>query len=962
MLTRLVAVGALVTSALVPVTVAATSTTAAEPTAPAGPAASPRIDNATHTVRLPGPHARATTGVGYDPHSVLVRFKPGVSGSGKVTALRSRNAVAAATIGRHVKVRTPGSATELLQQLRKDPSVQSVSLNYAREKDATPNDPAYTGGYQDYLKTLRLPAAWDVQKTGATIAVLDTGFDIGHEDYAGRLGENYDAVVPGRAMYDFDGHGTMVAGMAAAATNNGLGIAGAAWIGKVLPVKVFQTSGYAYDSEIAAGIEWAVSHGAKVINLSLGSDEPSTAVLHDAIVDAVSAGVVVVAAAGNTGKQGPHYPAAYPEVLAVGATDAAGGLTDFSSWGDWVDVVAPGFDIQGPYPDPDPNPPVEHDWYAAGAGTSFSSPLVAGIVSMVRAKYPSLTPAQVMARIEATARDGGPRGIDPYYGHGFVDAYAAVGGASAGEMLPVAVPSSGNNDMPARAVPLTVPLSRVLGDAGDVDWYRYDAAHAEAIQVGVKPTTFDGTFARNLDPVVAVYDSDLTLLKRTDSPITTVTESLNVAVDAGAVYIAVSNANGAADPRYYTVSVGNVASATNTPGQQLWVRDASPGINGLAGSLSVAPTVTFQRQLDPTSVDDTTVYLRNAKTGDPVPATTSYDEATKVATITPVDALDDLGAYRIVVGAVRDTGGATHDEDFSVPFRADPRPGLVGGLDATGRYLSATLHWSPPAGADISQVIVRGGPSSAPPASPTQGFAVYAGTGTSATSPTLSGGTNYTFRAWTKDRAGRLSTTYAETKLGGSRATSAASTMAVTYGAAVTVNGKVTRADSGAAVAGTAVKLYARQKGSTSWRLLRTATSSATGTVSFVYKPSFGNDFQWRWETGSADLIGTGSTPASTGVRVLVTAGLNRITVPLGTAVAISGGVSPNHAGQVVYLQRYLGNDKWTNETSTKLSSASVYSFHPKPAARGTYYYRVARPADTDHLLGVSPIRSFRVT
>lgn len=957
MLTRLIAVGALVTSAVVPVTAGLTASTAAEP----GPGPAARIDEARHTVRLPAP-GRSSAKTAYDPHTVLVRFKPGVSSTGRTAALRSRDAVATASIGKHVKVHTDGPATDLLQKLRKDPSVQSVSLNYGREKEATPNDPEYAQGFQNYLKTLRLPASWDLHKTGVPIAVLDTGFDIGHEDYAGRLGENFDAVVPGRPMYDFDGHGTMVAGMAAAATNNGLGIAGAAWSGKVLPVKVFQTDGFAYDSEIAVGIEWAVSHGAKVINLSLGSDAPSTAVLHDAIVAAVSAGVVVVAAAGNTGKGEPHYPGSYPEVLAVGATDHNGALTDFSTWGDWVDVVAPGFDIEGPYPDPDPAPPVEHDWYATGAGTSFSSPLVAGIVSMVRSKYSSLTPAQVMARIEATARDGGPRGVDPYYGHGFVDAAAALGGPSGGELLPIAVPSAGNNDMPARAVALSVPLSRTLGEAGDVDWYRYEATADKAVQIAVKPTTLDGTFSHNLDPTIAVYDKDLRLLKRTDSPITTVTEALNVSVTTGPVYIAVGNANGAYDPRYYTVSVSNVSSATNQPGEQLWVRDASPGINGLPNSLSVAPTVTFQRELDPVSVDDTTVYLLDAETGQKMPASTSYNESTRVATITPVTALQDLGAYRIVVGAVRDTGGATHTDAFSVPFRADPKPGVVGGFDATGWYQSATLHWSLPAGSDLSQVIVRGGTSTAPPASPTQGFAVYTGVATSAASPTLSWGMNYSFRAWTKDRAGQLSPTYTETKLAGTRLSIARSATELTYGGSVTVTGKITRADTGAAVPGAGVRLYARQKGHTTWRLLRTATATSAGALSLVYKPTAGNDFQWRWYSGSTELVGSGSGIVSTGVRVAVTAGVSRTTAPLGTAVAVSGSVSPKHAGQLVYLQRYRGNNVWANETSMKLSSTSVYSFHPKPAARGTYYYRVVRPADTDHLLGVSPTRSFRVT
>src|SRR6185369_7369883 len=173
---------------------------------------------------------------------------------------------------------------------------------------------------------------------------------------------------------------------------------GVAWNGRVMPVKVFNGPN-AFDSDIAVGIRYAVQHGAKIINLSLGGPGDSP-MLHDALAYAASRNVVIVAASGNTGDSVPQFPAAYPEALAVGATDATGALTDFSSYGDWLDLAAPGFNIVSTYPGAS---------YAIGDGTSFAAPIVSGIAALVRARFPNLTAAQVADRLRHSARDAGPR-------------------------------------------------------------------------------------------------------------------------------------------------------------------------------------------------------------------------------------------------------------------------------------------------------------------------------------------------------------------------------------------------------------------------------------------------------------------------------------------------------------------------------------------------------------------------
>src|SRR5205823_15048136 len=204
-----------------------------------------------------------------------------------------------------------------------------------------------------------------------------TGVDAQQPDLVGRVLPGYDFVDDSSDTSDRLGHGTFVAGVAAADTNNGIGIAGVAWNASILPVKVLDRSGGGTDAQIAAGITWAADNGASVINLSLGGPE-SSEVLRNAIEYALSKNVVVVAAAGNEASTIPQYPAAYPGVVAVSATDWAGDLTYFSSFGPWVTLAAPGFEITG----------TDRDGaYETDSGTSFAAPMVAAVAALVRAHY-----------------------------------------------------------------------------------------------------------------------------------------------------------------------------------------------------------------------------------------------------------------------------------------------------------------------------------------------------------------------------------------------------------------------------------------------------------------------------------------------------------------------------------------------------------------------------------------------
>ncbi|GAA1507632.1 S8 family serine peptidase [Kribbella lupini] len=896
-------------------------------------------------------------------NAALVKFRSGASKAARAQALGKAGGRAGASIGGDV-VRVTGDrpATELVKKLKAEPAVQLASLDYIRKISATPND-AYYGGYQTYLSTVRLPQAWDLTKSAGTqtVAVLDTGIDAGHPDLVGRVLAGRNEITPGAAPNDDNGHGTMTSGIVGANTNNGVGVAGAAWSTKILPVKVLDWEGNGPDSAIIAGINWAAAQGARVINMSLGGDGDNP-VLHDAISQAVAKGVVVVAAAGNTGIESPSYPAAYPEVLAVAATDNNAALTGFSTRGDWVDLAAPGWNIAstGPRSLTEPG----YDPYWIGSGTSFSAPIVAGVAALLRNKYPSYTPAQVMARLKTTARDAGPRGIDPFYGAGVLDAYNALGGSWAPEFWGA---GPDGNDLASRATPMTTSASGVIGPEGDVDWYKVTEPSDRVGRVTVTGPVYDGeNRAQNFAPVVSVHsNSILQVLSRAQADTEPETPqqlsvSVNVNFVAGDNYIAVRNYNGSRDSRPYTVTVGAGTQVTNTS-DYYWIRDAAPADFAGGVARTATPTVTFVRDLIPGSVTNSTVRLLNGKTGNAVPAAVAYDEATRTAKVTPNAPLQDNTPYRLSVGAVQDsvttenyTGG------FSSVFRTvDENPAPASGFDATGAYTTAALKWSFPAITDLDQVVVRRAIGTTAPASPTAGTAVYNGEASTATATGLANATSYAFSAFVKDRSGRFSAPVT-TQLTGTATSMASTASVINYGGTVTLSSKVIRIDSQAPVAGAPISLYGRNKNSSTWREITRRTTSATGTVSVAYNPGVSTVFVWGYN-GSPDLLGSRTGNLTVEVRPTITSNVSPATSKLGATTNFYGYVRPQHPGSPLYLQRLVGST-WTTITSTKLNSTGNYAFAIKPATRGTYTYRAVFQADADHATAVSPVRSFTVS
>lgn len=304
------------------------------------------------------------------------------------------------------------------------PDVEFAELDrLVQPAEVTPNDPWY-GSWEWYLTKINAPAAWSTTTGDKSIiiAILDTGVDGTHPDLQSKM-------VPGWNIYnnnsdtsDVYQHGTVVAGTAAAASNNGQGVASIAWNCPIMPVRISAPDGYATYSAMANGLIWAADHGARVANISYKASTSST--VTSAASYFQSKGGVVVAGAGNEA----FFDTAVdnPYILTVGATDANDVLIAWSNTGNNIDLTAPGT-VFSTFPG---------GGYNSASGTSVASPVVAGAAALVLSANPSLSPSEVQNILKQSADDLGPAGWDASYGWGRVNVGRAVSMAS-GASAPV---------------------------------------------------------------------------------------------------------------------------------------------------------------------------------------------------------------------------------------------------------------------------------------------------------------------------------------------------------------------------------------------------------------------------------------------------------------------------------------------------------------------------------------------
>lgn len=377
----------------------------------------------------------------------IVKLRSGLS------ATEAANIIA--SIGGTIKKKLYGTESTYLislndQTFSKSAASQNSNVEYVEDNlkfhaFATPNDPYFTAPYYWNYNMLNLPAAWDVKKETSSIivAVLDTGISKTHPDLAANLVTGYDYVGelsdddPSDTEYSNEdnrySHGTHVAGIISAVTNNGVGISGVAWNVKVMPIRVLNSNGGGTSDDLIEGIDYAIKHGAKVINLSLGSSasptETETLPVRNAIDTAIAAGVTVVAAAGNENGS-VAFPANYDPVIAVSALDETGARASYSNYGSEIDFCAPGGGEAITIPSIqmilstsyDKNPIEAGNCYVWMSGTSMAAPHISGLVALLYADGET-DPATIKQRIADRCIN---LGNSSYYGKGLPDAYAVL--------------------------------------------------------------------------------------------------------------------------------------------------------------------------------------------------------------------------------------------------------------------------------------------------------------------------------------------------------------------------------------------------------------------------------------------------------------------------------------------------------------------------------------------------------
>jgi len=339
------------------------------------------------------------------------------------------------------------------------PDVEFAELDrIVRPADVTPNDPWFAN-WEGHLRRIQAPAAWSITtgSSNVVIAILDTGVDATHEDLASKI-------VPGWNIYnnnsntsDVGGHGTAVAGTAAASSNNGMGVASVCWGCMIMPIRVSDGVTGATYSALASGLNWAADHGARVANMSYVVSESATVTSSAKYFQ--SKGGVVTSSAGNYGTFSSASD--NPYILTVSATEYNDVLSGYSNTGNNIDLAAPGTVFTT----------IKGGTYESVAGTSFSAPVVAGVAALVLSINPSLSPNQVQDILKQSADDLGLPGWDSSYGWGRVNAGRAVLLASGSTTSPdltaptVSFSSPANGAIISGSVPIVASASDNVGVA-----------------------------------------------------------------------------------------------------------------------------------------------------------------------------------------------------------------------------------------------------------------------------------------------------------------------------------------------------------------------------------------------------------------------------------------------------------------------------------------------------------------
>jgi len=516
----------------------------------------------------------------------------------------------------HIISVPPGAEDKVIKALSHNPNIEFAEKDILLAPTATSaNDPNYSGAW--HLGTLNAPVAWDSSRgDGVTVAVLDTGVDASHPDLQGQL-------VPGWNTYGNDAdtsplcsHGTSVAGIVAAASNNGIGVTSIAWNTKIMPMRVVGPDCWASASALAGAMSWAADRGARVASISFANVSGSSTVTSGANYMR-SKGGVVFAAAGNSGSASSIAP--NPAMMVVSATDPNDSLRSFSSYGEFVDLAAPGGGIWTTN---------SGGGYGTFGGTSSSTPVAAAVAALVIAANPSLSPVEVEAVLESSAVDLGDPGFDPVFGNGRIDALAAVllaggqtpvdnepptvafanpqHGAAVSGLVIINATASDNvgvskvelfDDQGLVGTDFSAPYSfswDSSGKAGGAQVILNARAHDDA--GNIRNTSITVSIIADDDTLAPVVTAPSAVTREATGPLTSVNLGTASAVDAvdGAV-VATANFVGPFAVGQHTVvwSATDVAGNTGTANQSVRITDTTPPVVTPPRNITVQATGTL---------------------------------------------------------------------------------------------------------------------------------------------------------------------------------------------------------------------------------------------------------------------------------------------------------------------------------------------------------------------------------
>lgn len=452
----------------------------------------------------------------------------------------------------------PGREKALQQALERNPHIKFAELDGEVEAQMTPSDTYYASSW--HLPKISAPAAWDTATgAGVTVAILDGGVDATHPDLAARIVPGWNYYDNNSNTSDVTGHGTKVAGVAAAAGNNALGVTGGAWNAKIMPMRITDPNGsITYYSIIANALTYAADKGARVANISFIVSHVSA--VQTAAQYMRSKGGVVVASVGNSGTYNANPNTA--SIITVAGTDSADNRASWSAYGPIVDVAAPGVSVYTT---------VKGGGYGAVSGTSFASPLTAGVVALMFSANPSLQPSQVDSILASTSDDRGTAGRDDYYGYGRVNAARAVAAAK-GVVA---------TDTQAPAVSLASPGSTVKGIV---------AVNVSASDnVGVARVELYAGGVLLASDVAAPYSFSWDTTSRADGATTLQAKAYDAAgnVASSSVNVTVANSTAAADTIAPVVSIGNPQAGATVSGNVAISANASDNVSVTGLSLYV---------------------------------------------------------------------------------------------------------------------------------------------------------------------------------------------------------------------------------------------------------------------------------------------------------------------------------------------------------------------------------------